>query len=249
MKKLLIIFIVILSTKTYSQYSTNFEKGFKVGYCKGYKEINGEYSTCPVAPVPPVPEVGKESYNDGVIAGYNAFRKNKNKKDDLKNSLISGAALVGKSKIPKPLNNYIDINTEEKVAIPLGEPKVKIIKKLEVNLKDYKKIAIVEAPYKRRSWYKFIEKVLISSQFEIINPANRKNKVFKKKFKKNPLFLRNEKNENWLYLYINRSSKIIKGFKYNTSFVTLRDFNNEIIYKSEEVNRTSIEMLDFLISY
>ena len=135
------------------------------------------------------------------------------------------------------------------VVYPLGDHEVEITEKLKVNLNDFTHIAIVEAPYRKRSSYNDIEKVLISSQLEVINPAYKKNKMFKKQFRRNPLFLKSEKNESWLYLSITSSSKVIKGFRYNTSYTTLRDSKNKIVYKAKEVNTTYQDGLEFLINF
>jgi len=79
MKKLVLILLVSLvsicffgfvSKKEKNIVQTEFCQGFKDGFCEGYKDVKGSYSVCPVTPVCPVPEVGKNSYNGGYNTGF-----------------------------------------------------------------------------------------------------------------------------------------------------------------------------------
>ena len=58
------------------KYQSEFCEGWEDGYCEGWKEIKGRLSVCPVTPVCPVPEIGRNSYkggyNTGFIAGMEA---------------------------------------------------------------------------------------------------------------------------------------------------------------------------------
>jgi len=54
--------------------------GWKDGHCEGWKDVKGEYAVCPVAPVCPVPEVGKSGYRAGYNRGFKAGMKAAKKK-------------------------------------------------------------------------------------------------------------------------------------------------------------------------
>jgi len=94
MKKLFLIVIFIFSISTYGQLNSNYEKGFKAGYCKAKKEDKGQYTICATTPTAPRPKIGKESYNDGIIAGYKYYSK----KGSSQNGLINGAKTLANSK-------------------------------------------------------------------------------------------------------------------------------------------------------
>lgn len=66
MKKLLLILLFIITTSFTSDYCDGWEEG----YCEGWKDVKGQYTVCPVAPVCPVPEVGKDTYNGGYNRGF-----------------------------------------------------------------------------------------------------------------------------------------------------------------------------------
>tara|TARA_B100000768_G_scaffold181765_1_gene206292 strand:+ start:1395 stop:1709 length:315 start_codon:yes stop_codon:yes gene_type:complete len=55
---------------------TNFDDGFKDGWCDGYKdpEACGSLSICPIAPISPIPKIGQsyDSYKDGYTTGFKA---------------------------------------------------------------------------------------------------------------------------------------------------------------------------------
>jgi hypothetical protein len=251
MKNLFLLVTFIFSISTYGQLNSNYEKGFKDGYCQAKKEDKGQYTTCATSPRAPSAKVGKESYQDGFSAGYKKYGGNGSSSSETQKMLIQGAKDVSPKFVDVGAAFMKGFNSTYKKPIkyPLGDSDVEIIENLKVNLNDFTHIAIVEAPYKRRWSYNDIEKVLISSQLEVINPAYKKNKKFKKQFRKNPLFLKSEKNESWLYLSIMSSSKVIKGLRYNTSYTILRDSKNKIVYKAKEVNTTYEDGLEFLINF
>ena len=250
MRKLLLLLFVTSLFQLNAQ-SSSFERGFKDGYCQAKKEDKGQYTTCATFPIAPMPKAGKESYQDGFSAGYKKYGGSGSSSSETQKMLIQGA----KDAAPKfndlgaAFKEGYDSAYTKPVKYPLGDSKVDIIQNLKVNLNDFTHIAIVEVPHRKRWSYNRIEKVLLSSQFEVINPAYKKNKKFKKQFKKNPLFLKNEKNESWLYLSITSSSKVIKGLRFNTSNITLRDSKNKTLYKAKEVNTTYQDELEFLINF
>ncbi len=86
MKKLLLLLFVVSIFQLQAQ-SSSFERGFKEGYCQAKKEDKGQYTTCATSPIAPRPKAGKESYSDGVIAGYQRYQG----KGSGQNGLIQGA--------------------------------------------------------------------------------------------------------------------------------------------------------------
>ena len=49
-----------------------FCEGWDEGYCEGWKEIKGALSICPIAPICPIPDIGKNSYKWGYNTGFRA---------------------------------------------------------------------------------------------------------------------------------------------------------------------------------
>ena len=88
MKNILSLFLLFAFTlSSYGQLNSNYERGYKDGYCKAKKEDKGQYTTCATSPRAPRPKVRKATYNAGVLAGYKYYFK----KDNAKNGLIKGA--------------------------------------------------------------------------------------------------------------------------------------------------------------
>jgi hypothetical protein len=53
--------------------------GWEEGYCEGWKDIKGQYSICPIAPICPIPEIGKDGYRGGYNRGFKVgMRKARN---------------------------------------------------------------------------------------------------------------------------------------------------------------------------
>ena len=52
-----------------------FCEGWDEGYCEGWKEIKGALSICPIAPICPIPDIGKNSYKGGYNTGFRAGMK------------------------------------------------------------------------------------------------------------------------------------------------------------------------------
>ena len=84
MKKLFLL-IVVMTGITLMSFNENLKENEKVeinsidddycdgweeGYCEGWKDVKSQYSVCPVAPVCPVPEVGKDGYKGGYNRGF-----------------------------------------------------------------------------------------------------------------------------------------------------------------------------------
>ena len=251
MKKIVFLFLFIGSLFQSNAQSSSYEKGFRDGYCQAKKEDKGQYTPCGVTPLAPIPDVNKDTYQYGFSAGQKKYNGGNDSKSETQKMLIQGA----KDAAPKFVDygkafsdGYNSTSTTSK--IQKGPSSIVIQKDIEIDLNDFTHIAIVEAPLRKKFGYNRIEKVLESSQFEIINPANKKkNKEYSKRFKKNPIFLRNEKNTSWLYLTITASRNTIESLSYITYFITLRNSNNEMLYKAKAINLQYGEQLDFLINF
>ena len=97
MKNILSLFLLFAFTlSSYSQLNSNYERGYKDGYCKAKKEDKGQYTTCATSPRAPRPKVGKSSYSYGVIDGYQRYKNGG--KNSSQNALINGAKAIGNSK-------------------------------------------------------------------------------------------------------------------------------------------------------
>jgi len=86
-----------------------------------------------------------------------------------------------------------------------------------------------------------LKQILSLSIFEVMNPYE----VDKKRFKKEPNFLKTIKNESYLYLYLKQGSG--RGDDINTTFV-IRDWKNKTIYSSTHINTGLNEILNPLIN-
>ena len=49
---------------------SEFNEGFKDGYCEGWKDVKGQYAICPITPIPPIPPIGKDTYRGGYNLGF-----------------------------------------------------------------------------------------------------------------------------------------------------------------------------------
>ena len=61
-------------------YGSEFSKGFKDGWCEGWKDVKGSLSMCPMAPMAPMPKLGqsRDSYRDGYNTGFKAGMRKAN---------------------------------------------------------------------------------------------------------------------------------------------------------------------------
>ncbi|WP_417859149.1 hypothetical protein [Xanthomarina gelatinilytica] len=89
MKKSILLLALAFSIVTLMSFDTKNEQrnstenikesdycdGWEDGYCEGWKDVKGQYAVCPVAPVCPVPEVGKDGYKGGYNRGFKAGMK------------------------------------------------------------------------------------------------------------------------------------------------------------------------------
>ena len=86
MKKAILLFTLAISygslvsfTKTAEQKSnieiikvTDYCDGWEEGYCEGWKDVKGKYAICPIAPICPIAEIGKDDYRGGYNRGFKA---------------------------------------------------------------------------------------------------------------------------------------------------------------------------------
>ena len=90
--------------------------------------------------------------------------------------------------------------------------------------------------------YIHVEEILSLTVFEIMNPY----RVNKKRFKKEPNFLKTIKNES--YLYLSFSYNRGRGDDTNTTLI-IRDWKNKIIYNATHINYGNNEVFAPLIDY
>lgn len=83
MKKLIYILAIISSGVLVSSYTIEKEfiesieyddycDGWEDGYCEGWKDVKGQFAICPITPICPLPEIGRDRYNDGYNRGFKA---------------------------------------------------------------------------------------------------------------------------------------------------------------------------------
>jgi len=82
MKKIgyLIAIIIIGVSFSFSIGHTDYCEGWESGYCQGWKDVKGQFSICPIAPVCPIATMNcasgyKCGYNRGFKAGMRAARR------------------------------------------------------------------------------------------------------------------------------------------------------------------------------
>ena len=83
MKKLIYILAIISIGVLVSSYTIKKEfkesvqyddycDGWEDGYCEGWKDIKGQFAICPITPICPLPEIGRDRYRDGYNRGFKA---------------------------------------------------------------------------------------------------------------------------------------------------------------------------------
>lgn len=58
--------------KTEISFVSDYCDGWEDGYCEGWKDVKGQYAICPITPICPIPEIGKNRYRDGYNRGFKA---------------------------------------------------------------------------------------------------------------------------------------------------------------------------------
>lgn len=86
MKSVLIITTIVCATLTLTAYTPikfndnkievtlmeDYCDGWEDGYCEGWKDVKGSFSICPITPICPIPEIGKDDYRSGYNRGFKA---------------------------------------------------------------------------------------------------------------------------------------------------------------------------------
>ena len=83
MKKLIYILAIISSVVLVSSYTIKKEfkepvqyddycDGWEDGYCEGWRDIKGQFAICPITPICPLPDIGRDRYRDGYNRGFKA---------------------------------------------------------------------------------------------------------------------------------------------------------------------------------
>lgn len=49
--------------------------GWEEGYCEGWKDVKGVYAICPITPICPIPEIGKDDFRGGYNRAFKAGMK------------------------------------------------------------------------------------------------------------------------------------------------------------------------------
>ena len=120
---------------------------------------------------------------------------------------------------------------------------------LTIDLNNYTTIALVGVTYvhpsgkksSNRGTYRNFEQLLLKSPFTILNPAT----YDKKKFRKNSRFLRDIKNDDWLYLYFRLSDEGVNSIKN----IIVRNSQNIVLYNESTTNVTLEEMVSPIVDY
>lgn len=55
--------------------STEYREGWKQGWREGYRHVAGKRALMPLVPMPPMPQLGADSWQDGYNDGFVAGRK------------------------------------------------------------------------------------------------------------------------------------------------------------------------------
>lgn len=58
--------------KTEIALASDYCDGWEDGYCEGWKDVKGSMALCPLTPLCPLAELGKDRYRDGYNRGFKA---------------------------------------------------------------------------------------------------------------------------------------------------------------------------------
>ena len=104
----------------------------------------------------------------------------------------------------------------------------------EDKIKSFTHIALVRTTRPEEENYDAFETELRFSRFLIVNPTSNR-----REFRKDPYYLFEEKNENWLYLYYALEEVGVDSYRY----VQLKDFKGNVLYESKNINIPFFEVL------
>ena len=139
------------------------------------------------------------------------------------------------------ISNSTNVENE----LVLSKKSINIKTPFAADLSKYTHILLVDClplGYTPKWGYIDVEEILSLTVFEIMNPY----RVNKKRFKKEPNFLKTIKNESYLYLSISHNRG--RGDDTNTTLI-IRDWKNKIIYNATHINYGDNEVFAPLIDY
>lgn len=143
------------------------------------------------------------------------------------------------------LNSYRESReARQRVLANQSTPETNIIAPLSRDFNEFTHIALVSARlgYRKPSDnYNVLAYYIGNPPLKIINPRW----YDKKKFKFNNNYLNEIKNPKWLYLTFR---KLKQGFDWVTT-LTIKDYENNILYKSSSINKPSEEVLSILSDF
>ena len=144
------------------------------------------------------------------------------------------------------LNSYRESReARQRVLANQSTPETKIIAPLSRDFSEFTHIALVSSRLgyrKPRDNYMVLKyNYMGKPPFNIIDPYEND----KKKFKYNNNYLSEIKNPKWLYLTFR---KLKQGFDWVTT-LTIKDYENNILYKSSSINTPSEEVLSILSDF
>ena len=122
-------------------------------------------------------------------------------------------------------------------------PSKDILVPVKVDLNNYTHLALVSVlglNGRTKAAYNEVAHPLMSSPLTIVNPTENR-----KLFNKNPLYLKNSKDPNWIYLYYTRSSMGVNELR----DLVIRDSKNEIIYSIKTKNISMEQVLEGVINF
>ena len=127
-------------------------------------------------------------------------------------------------------------------AAAMNESSTEVITPLTVDFYDYTHIALVAATCsgggKDKDCYNVISDMFKFSPLTIINPRD----YNKKRFKKNPAYLRTVKNPKWVYVSYSKSIQGVDDIR----SLTIRDSQNKVLYRVKTRNVSSEEVVSVL---
>tara|TARA_R110002124_G_C8741961_1_gene497493 strand:+ start:140 stop:688 length:549 start_codon:yes stop_codon:yes gene_type:complete len=127
-------------------------------------------------------------------------------------------------------------------AAAMNESSTEVITPLTVDFYDYTHIALVAATCsgggKDKDCYNVISDMFKFSPLTIINPRD----YNKKRFKKNPAYLRTVKNPKWVYVSYSKSIQGVDDIR----SLTIRDSQNKVLYRVKTRNVSYEEVVSVL---
>jgi hypothetical protein len=164
----------------------------------------------------------------------------------LSNSLLAQVVQGQKQAQAQATSVKVQTTNITRRPLVLSPEKTDIKTPIEVDLNNYTHLALVDINSLNRrskSIYNLYADRLLSSPLTIVNPIV----VDKRRWKKSPLFLKNEKNPDWLYLYYTRQGG--SGNDDVNTTVIVRDYKNNIIYSASHTNTGIPQILYPLIGF